>query len=571
MAEEDSRSGGTDNVCISCLSSDAKKNMPETSRTIHCNNPSKNEEKKFVSNYVATSKYTLLSFLPKSMFEQYRRSANLYFTLVAVLSVFPFSPVSYITTIFPLLFVLSVAMFKEGLEDFKRHTADQEINSSKVTVVRNGKLQEIRWDALEVGEIIQLKNGDRIPADLVVLSTSQVEGICYVETMNLDGETNLKIKKALEETQKVISASDFDSFSGVVTCEGPNPSLYTFTGNIDLQDRETKEMKKVPITPVQILLRGSSLRNVEQIMAVVVYSGHDTKVMQNSTNAPSKRSHIEQQLDSIIYFMFFLLLCMCVVGSLGVATWTSSEGDDTWYLDIKDNPSNYFDPDNPGSTGAFSFLNGLILYGYLIPISLYVSVEIAKVVQSFAFMNLDREMYHEESDTPCLARTSNLNEELGMIQIIMSDKTGTLTRNIMEFFKCTIAGVAYGRGVTEVEAANARRLGVHLEQPKKDPNVKFEKGFNMHDDRLLKDQWVKEAHPDVINKFCTLLAVCHTIVPEGNPTREELKYEAESPDELAFVLAAKGRASPLGCWSLGSDTAAWSKCARSDPAGAAVG
>ena len=108
--------------------------------------------------------------------------------------------------------------------------------------------------------------------------------------------------------------------------------------------------------------------------------------------------------------------------------------------------------------------------GYLIPISLYVSIEIVKVVQSMVFIARDRSMYHPETDTPALARTSNLNEELGMVNTVLSDKTGTLTRNVMEFFKCSIAGVSYGSGITEIERSNAERKGQVLPQHE-DPNL----------------------------------------------------------------------------------------------------
>lgn len=95
--------------------------------------------------------------------------------------------------------------------------------------------------------------------------------------------------------------------------------------------------------------------------------------------------------------------------------------------------------------------------GYLVPISLYVSIEMVKVFQAGVLIASDRDMYHEPTDTPALARTSNLNEELGMVSTVLTDKTGTLTRNVMEFFKCSIGGVAYGAGVTEIERTNMMR------------------------------------------------------------------------------------------------------------------
>lgn len=209
-------------------------------------------------------------------------------------------------------------------------------------------------------------------------------------------------------------------------------------------------------------------------------------------------------------------------------------------------------------------VTALILYGYLIPISLYVSIEIVKILQA-RFINNDLNMYHHETDKPARARTSNLNEELGQVDTILSDKTGTLTCNQMEFIKCSIAGVAYGRGVTEVEKATARRLG---KDPKmlEDASMNEEggesvagngsyngiemtpirrggrppiKGYNLRDERIEDGNWVKEPNAEVIRMFFRILAVCHTAIPEVDEETKAVTYEAESPDEAAFVVAAR--------------------------------
>jgi phospholipid-transporting ATPase len=234
-------------------------------------------------------------------------------------------------------------------------------------------------------------------------------------------------------------------------------------------------------------------------------AGHDTKVFKNASSPPSKRSRIEKGVDKIILFTFILLFLFTFTGCFVLAAWTKMNMDKHWYLAPESAPD-MFNPDNPAQVGAISFVTSFILYGkqrmplscpstcrcacwpgpvpqllcstaasmtrlvspwtcdkllfsagYLIPISLYVSIEMVKVYQSMFLIPRDQEMYHRESDTPALARTSNLQEELGMVTTVLSDKTGTLTRNVMEFFKCSIAGVSYGAGVTEVERANEAR------------------------------------------------------------------------------------------------------------------
>ena len=183
--------------------------------------------------------------------------------------------------------------------------------------------------------------------------------------------------------------------------------------------------------------------------------------------------------------------------------------------------------------GITNFITAFILYGYLIPISLYVSMEIVKTSQSMVFISRDLEMYHEETDTPALARTSNLNEDLGQVNTVLSDKTGTLTRNVMEFFKCSIGGVSYGAGVTEIEKSNALRRGEVINEVE-NPGLKkyHERFFNFYDERLMEQSWTKEKEREVIEMFFRLLAVCHTVIPEGEPTPKEIKYAAESPDEV---------------------------------------
>ena len=185
-----------------------------------------------------------------------------------------------------------------------------------------------------------------------------------------------------------------------------------------------------------------------------------------------------------------------------------------------------------------------------------MSVEIVKFVQGILvtiynnlliitlayFINNDAEMYHEESDTPALARTSNLNEELGQVQYIFSDKTGTLTCNRMEFLKCSIGGISYGSGETEIDRVNrARREGRDITELEATPSqTKVKKSqFAFQDDTFLKNL-SGHSTAEYIRESCILLAVCHTVIPEedkDNPS--QIAYQASSPDEAALVLAAK--------------------------------
>uniref|UniRef100_A0A3B4TGF7 Phospholipid-transporting ATPase n=1 Tax=Seriola dumerili TaxID=41447 RepID=A0A3B4TGF7_SERDU len=325
---------------------------------------------------------------------------------------------------------------------------------------------------------------------------SEPQGMCYIETSNLDGETNLKIRQGLQMTAEIKDIDSLMRLSGRMECESPNRHLYEFVGNIRLDGHST-----VPLGPDQILLRGAQLRNTQWVHGVVVYTGHDTKLMQNSTRPPLKLSNVERITNFQILVLFGCLLAISLVCSIGQTIWKYQYGNDAWYMDL-----NYGGAANFG----LNFLTFIILFNNLIPISLLVTLEVIKFIQAF-FINWDTDMLYEPTNTPAMARTSNLNEELGQVKYIFSDKTGTLTCNVMQFKKCTIAGVAYGTHSSE------------------------EAGFN--DPSLLEN--LQSNHPTaaVILEFMTMMAICHTAVPEC--TDGKIAYQAASPDEGALVRAAR--------------------------------
>ncbi|KAL3813795.1 hypothetical protein ACJIZ3_015063 [Penstemon smallii] len=513
------------------------------SRIVYCNDPDNPEQVmlRYRSNYVSTTKYTAVNFIPKSLFEQFRRVANIYFLVVACVSFSPLAPYTAYSILAPLVAVIGATMAKEAVEDWRRRKQDVEANNRKVKVYdKNHTFKETRWKKLRVGDLVKVYKDEYFPADLLLLSSSYEDGICYVETTNLDGETNLKVKHSLDITSPLHDVNAFHQFKAVIKCEDPNEDLYSFIGTLSYEGQQ------YPLSLQQILVRDSKLRNTEFIYGVVVFTGHDTKVMQNSTDPPSKRSKIERRMDKIIYVLFSMLILVAFVGSFffGINTKKDNENGKLkrWYL-RPDDPTIFYDPKRSELAAFFHFLTALMLYGYLIPISLYVSIELVKVLQSI-FINHDQDMYYEETDKPARARTSNLNEELGQVDTILSDKTGTLTCNSMEFVKCSIAGVAYGRGVTEVEKALAKRKGDISDNMQRsgDDDVdlgRSVKGFNFKDERIMSGRWVYEPQSEMIQKFFRVLALCHTAIPEVNEETGEIAYEAESPDEAAFVIAAR--------------------------------
>ncbi|XAR53186.1 Phospholipid-translocating ATPase [Bertholletia excelsa] len=445
------------------------------------------------------------------------------------------NPVSPITNVLPLCIVLFVSL--------KRFQNDKAINNSSVDVLHGQMWERIPWKKLQVGDIVKVEQDGLFPADLLFLASTNADGVCYIETANLDGETNLKIRKAREDTWDYVTAEKASEFKGEIQCEQPNNSLYTFTGNLIIEEQT------LALGPNQLLLRGCSLRNTKHVIGVIIFTGHETKVMMNSMNVPSKRSTLEKKLDKLILAIFIVLFCMCLIGAVGSGLFLDPK---YYYLALRDpGISLDMDPNHRFLVVILNMFTLITLYSPIIPISLYVSVEMIKFVQSSQYINNDLNMYHAETNTPALARTSNLNEELGQVEYILSDKTGTLTRNLMEFFKCSIGGEIYGTGFTEIELGGAERNGIKIDEAckltsfgkwscvQKSSNAVHEKGFNFDDARLMQGSWRNQPNPDMCKEFFRCLAICHTVLPEGEESPEKIRYQAASPDEAALVTAAK--------------------------------
>ncbi|XP_032799496.1 probable phospholipid-transporting ATPase IA isoform X1 [Daphnia magna] len=468
---------------------------------------------RFCSNRVSTAKYNFVSFLPCFLFEQFRRYSNCFFLFIALLQQIPdVSPTGRYTTLVPLLFILAVSATKEIVEDFKRHKADQETNKRQVEVLRGGQWLWLAWQQINVGDVVRVRAGAFFPADLILISSSEPHSLCYIETANLDGETNLKIRQALPTTAKLLSVSALGHLQGTLHCELPNRHLYEFTGTLRLTNHEP-----LALGPDQLLQRGARLQNTKWATGIVLYTGHETKLLQNSSAAaPLKRSTVDQAANMQILLLFFLLVMLALLASSFNEFWASYFGFSHWYLGLEDLPTANF---------GYNLLTYIILFNNLIPISLQVTIEVVRFFQA-TFINNDSEMYHVATNTPACARTSNLNEELGQVKYVFTDKTGTLTQNIMEFQQCSVGGTIYAAKNDVVVNSSGMASS------------------------MIQDLSAKHSNAPYIREFLTLLAVCHTVIPEKDETNPDiLHYHAASPDERALIQGA----ARLG-WVLSSRT-----------------
>lgn len=344
----------------------------------------------------------------------------------------------------------------------------------------NSKTHEtVKWRNLVVGDIVKVEKDQFFPADLILLQTSDKKGRAYVETKNLDGETNLKnktINKKIKELLNSFKESDLMSAETVdnylnnlrdlnlqLFYEAPTNLLYVFKGYLNLRYSEVSNMdhftkhtfgpeeeartereilevnnsqsSNSSLEEKNILLRGSLLRNTDYIYGLVVYTGHDTKIMMNSTKAKPKKSKLEEQLNIYIILIFGLVVFFCSLGSLMNIMWqimwkTSSE---YMLLDNKNYAITFFQ----------RLGNWILIFGNLVPISLMVSLEGVKFIQAI-IISKDKKLLTLKDNMYCDVQSSNLNEELGQIEYIFSDKTGTLTCNEMVFRKLAIGSEPFG-------------------------------------------------------------------------------------------------------------------------------
>ena len=424
---------------------DTKEEKKEQFIEFYINDNIRNKPFKLKDNTIITSKYNVFTFIPKGLLYQFSRLSNIYFLFTAIIQSIPLiSPLTSLTAIIPLIFVLGISMIREVIEDLSRKNYDNLNNKEEVIVLRNNKFIKAKSKTLKCGEVILVYENRNIPADMIIIDSGFEEGTCYVETSSLDGEKNLKLKVANKYTQGFIS-SDIKKrkgvtkliqthryfFDGYIRINSPNMDLNYINGTIHTLFKKNEKFieEDINISTNEFLLKGSILKNTNWIIGIVVYTGMNNKIILNSKKPRLKMSKVEKQLNFFLLFVFIFLFVCCIICSI------IHRFD---YLANKKFYDNFILISNSPNTESFIiFFTYFLLLNTLIPISLIVSTEIIKMVQGI-FIRWDVLLYSKWRKCFCSAKSVSIIEELGNVNFIFSDKTGTLTRNQLQFKFCII-------------------------------------------------------------------------------------------------------------------------------------
>uniref|UniRef100_A0A3Q1IWR6 Phospholipid-transporting ATPase n=1 Tax=Anabas testudineus TaxID=64144 RepID=A0A3Q1IWR6_ANATE len=461
---------------------------------------------KFCDNRIVSSKYTVWNFLPKNLFEQFRRIANFYFLIIFLVQVMTVdTPTSPVTSGLPLFFVITVTAIKQGYEDWLRHKADSEVNKYPVTVLEDGRRIRKESEKIKVGDVVEVEEDETFPCDLILLQSSRDDGTCFVTTASLDGESNHKTHYTVPDAEK-----DLETLNATIECEQPQPDLYKSVG------------------PENLLLKGATLKNTQKISGVAVYTGMETKMALNYQGKSQKRSAVEKSINAFLLVYLCILVSKALVCTTLKYVWQSKPGqDEPWY-----NEKTQREKDTNQYLKMFTdFLSFMVLFNFIIPVSMYVTVEMQKFLGSL-FITWDKDFFDPEIKEGALVNTSDLNEELGQVEYVFTDKTGTLTQNNMEFIECCIDGIQYSYHDNSSEVD----------------------GFCVTDGPVSKLQQRRE------ELFLRALCLCHTVqVKESTeqgqdqvdgltdqvdglevlqPPQEQRGFIASSPDEVALVKGA---------------------------------
>ncbi|XP_069894914.1 probable phospholipid-transporting ATPase IIB isoform X3 [Dipodomys merriami] len=502
--------GGWKFLCASCcdwLVNVCQRKKELRARTVWLGCPEKCEEK-HPRNSIKNQKYNVFTFIPGVLYEQFKFFLNLYFLVVSCSQFVPALKIGYLYTYWaPLGFVLAVTITREAIDEFRRFQRDKEMNSqlySKLTV--RGKVQ-VKSSDIQVGDLIIVEKNQRIPSDMVFLRTSEKAGSCFIRTDQLDGETDWKLKVAVSCTQRLPALGDLFSISAYVYAQKPQLDIHSFEGTFTREDSDPPIHESLSI---ENTLWASTVVASGTVIGVVIYTGKETRSVMNTSNPKNKVGLLDLELNQLTKALFLALVVLSVV----MVTLQGFAG--PWYRNL------------------FRFL---LLFSYIIPISLRVNLDMGKAAYGWMIMK-------DESIPGTVVRTSTIPEELGRLVYLLTDKTGTLTRNEMVFKRLHLGTVSYGTDTMDEIQSHVLNSYSQVHPPAGSSNPSSAP--------LRRTQAstpkVRKSVSSRIHEAVKAIALCHNVTPvyearagvaeetefaeaDQDFSDENRTYQASSPDE----------------------------------------
>ncbi|GAA5829685.1 hypothetical protein JCM5353_005198 [Sporobolomyces roseus] len=497
-------------------------------RTITFNESiSKRKKSPHPANIVKNQKYNVVTFLPLVLYEQFKFFYNLYFLLVALSQFIPALRIGFLATyVVPLAFVLAVTIGKEAFDDYKRYLRDRSANSTLYSLLdisrapsslsaphshhvssttdspssNSTPLKPTPSSNLKVGDLVHLEKNDRVPADILLLRTSDPSGTCFVRTDQLDGETDWKLRVAVERSQSLKNDGQLLEVEGEVYADPPTKDIHSFVGTLTFKSLPTSAEAEEegdlvvshPIEPLSAenMLWANTVLAAGSAVGMVVYTGRETRAVMNTSQPGTKTGLLDLEINRLAKILCAVTFALSVI----LVALNGFRGH--WWVYV------------------FRFL---ILFSSIIPISLRVNLDMGKTVYANQIMN--------DPEIPeTIVRTSTLPEELGRIEYLLSDKTGTLTQNEMEMKKLHLGTMSYGvDSMDEVAHQLATALG------EKPAQGGLTTGVAIASSRGRRDMSSR------VKDIVLALGLCHNVTPVIDEVDGSITYQASSPDEVAIV------------------------------------
>ena len=473
------------------------------------------------SNKEENNKYNIVTFLPITLFNQFRQFGNFFYLLMSISQFFPEIAVGFLFTyIAPLAFVIAVSMGKELYDDINRRIQDKNTNSAKIKVMvpsadkKTVEYIEKEASQLLIGDIIDLKKDSRVPADMIVLKTfnESEDNQAFIRTDQLDGETDWKLRKAPGVTQ-AMSEIQLLTCGAYAEYEPPSKLIYNFQGVIQCKSGEGE--KKEPLN-LENTMWASTVVASQRVIGIIIYTGKETRAKMNLSRAKVKIGILDNELNKSNFYLFVIMFVLAFI-----------------LASAKRFDSKFF----------FNLIKYIVLFCSIIPISLRVNLDVSKTYFS-VIMNREKEI------PETIARNSTIPEELGRISYVFSDKTGTLTKNEMIFKIIAMETEIFAEDkfndlkdivLDECKQFDAPLMDLVNKNSIAGEEISTSLASSMKSD-LSESKKKKRIHrhrSKLIRDTITAMCLCNNVTPvvdDDDP--KNMTYQASSPDEVALVKFA---------------------------------